>query len=250
MHIKIEDLHKSFGKTEVLKGLNLEIPAGQRVVIVGGSGSGKSVLLKHLVGLIKPDRGRILIDGTDIAHMSERALNPFRQRFGMIFQTGGLLQSMTVGENVALAMAELTHEKRGDMLRKVTEKLAEVGLEGREDQMPGTLSGGQRKRAAIARALTMETECFLFDEPTAGLDPPMAQTVDEIVLQVNRDIGATTIVVTHDLVSVFEVADVVHMLHEGQIIVSATPDEFRASQDERVRRFLAREIPAPTGTPT
>ena len=247
MHIKIEDLHKSFGKTVVFKGLNLEIPAGQKAVIVGGSGSGKSVLLKHLVGLIKPDKGRVLIDGEDIVPLGERALNPFRQRFGMIFQTGGLLQSLTVGENVALAMTELTHRGKGDVRTTVTEKLGDVGLDGREDQMPGTLSGGQRKRAAIARALAMKTECFLFDEPTAGLDPPMAQTVDEIVLQVNRDIGATAIVVTHDLVSVFAIADVVHMLYEGEIIISATPDEFRASKDERVRHFLAREIPAPSG---
>ncbi|MCB2156596.1 ATP-binding cassette domain-containing protein [bacterium] len=244
MHIKIEDLHKSFGKTVVFDGLNLEIPAGQKAVVVGGSGTGKSVLLKHLVGLIKPDKGRILIDGTDIVPMSERELNPIRRRFGMIFQTGGLLQSLSVGQNVALAMNELTHTSKGEIRRKVAEKLQDVGLEGREDQMPGTLSGGQRKRAAIARALTLETECFLFDEPTAGLDPPMAQTVDEIVLQVNKDIGATTILVTHDLVSVFEVADIVHMLHEGKVIVSATPAEFRASTDERVRRFLAREIPA------
>ncbi|MBI5154560.1 ATP-binding cassette domain-containing protein [Candidatus Poribacteria bacterium] len=242
MHIQVEDLHKSFGDRQVLKGVSLDIPAGQLCVIVGGSGTGKSVLLKHFVGLLKPDRGRVLIDGTDIVPMPERRIMELRPRFGMIFQGGGLLQSISVGENVGLALQELGRESPRRIREIVSEQLRVVGLEGREDQMPATLSGGQRKRAAIARALTTKAGCFLFDEPTAGLDPPMSDNIDQVILQVNRETRATTVVVTHDLVTVFKVADVVHMLHEGEIIASAPPAEFRASRDERVQRFLEREL--------
>ena len=242
MHIKVEDLHKSFGKLKVLRGVNLEIHPGELAVIVGGSGSGKSVLLKHLVGLLKPDSGRILIDGEDIVPHSERQMLQMRRRFGMIFQAGGMLQSLTVAENVGLALTELDFKRKRDVMETVKDVLDQVGLEGREDQMPSTLSGGQRKRAAIARAITTDADCFLFDEPTAGLDPIMSDNIDRVVAEVNADTEATTVVVTHDLISVFALAQRIFMLYEGEIITSGTPEEFRSSTDKRVQSFLSREI--------
>lgn len=242
MHIRVENLHKSFGKNHVLRGINVEIPAGQLCMIIGASGTGKSLLLKHLVGLMKPDSGRILIDEEDIVPLSERRMLPLRKRFGMIFQGGGLLQSMTVGENVGLGLLELNHRKDSEVRDIVREKLEVVGLEGRESQMPSTLSGGQLKRAAIARALCANAECLLFDEPTSGLDPIMADNIDEVIQSTNRDSGATTIVVTHDVASIFKIADMIHMMHEGAIIASGTPEEFRRNEDKRVQEFLAREF--------
>lgn len=246
MRIVVENLTKSFGPNEVLKGVSLEVPSGQLAVIVGGSGSGKSVLLKHLVGLLRPNSGRVLIDGEDIAAKREGDLGTLRQRFGMIFQGGGMLQSLTVGQNVALPLVELCGFKPGDAAVMVREKLKVVGLEGRENQMPSTLSGGQRKRAAIARALCTKADCFLFDEPTAGLDPIMSENIDEVIMETNRTTGATTIVVTHDLISVFTLAQRVFMLHDGHIIFDGTVDEFRNSTNKHVREFLARDQPETT----
>jgi len=241
MHIVVENLRKELGGRQVLDGISLDIPKGELCFIVGASGTGKSVLLKHLVGLMKPDSGRILIDGQDTTPLSEARLLDVRKRFGMIFQGGGLLDSLTVGENVGLALAEVRREKPERVRAAVAEKLALVGLEGRESQMPGTLSGGQIKRAAIARALTTNAECLLFDEPTAGLDPLMSDNIDDVIADVNRRTGATTIVVTHDLVSVFKLARRVHFLHGGKVLFSGTPEELRASSDATVKAFLARE---------
>lgn len=246
MEIVVDNLTKSFGPNAVLKGVSLRIPAGQLAVIVGGSGSGKSVLLKHLVGLLKPDSGRVLIDGEDIVPKRERDMATLRQRFGMIFQGGGMLQSLTVGQNVGLPLVELCGFKPGDAMTMVREKLKVVGLEGREQQMPGTLSGGQRKRAAIARALCTKADCFLFDEPTAGLDPIMSENIDDVIAATNRTTGATTIVVTHDLISVFTLAQRVFMLFEGRIVFDGTVEEFRNSTNKQVREFLARDHPETT----
>jgi phospholipid/cholesterol/gamma-HCH transport system ATP-binding protein len=240
MKIEIENLNKRFGDVVVFKNLNLTIEPGEITVIMGRSGSGKSVLLKHLTGLLQPDSGRILIDGKDITKLSERELYPIRMRFGMIFQNGGMLHSLSVGENVALPLIEVRGADTRKTLGRVREVLAHVGLEGREDQAVTTLSGGQRKRVAIARALLQDADCLLFDEPTAGLDPPMSQTVDEIIEQVNEETGATVIVVTHDLVSAFAIGKKLHLLHEGAVIASGTPDEFHATQNQHVQNFLAR----------
>ncbi len=241
MHIVVEDLHKTLGTTKVLDGLSLEIHTGEVCVIVGASGTGKSVFLKHLVGLMKPDSGRISIDGEDIVHKSEREMLEVRKRFGMIFQSGGLLQSLSLEENVGLTLREVHRRSPDDIRDVVAEKLNMVGLEGRGDQRPSTLSGGQIKRAAIARALTTKAECLLFDEPTAGLDPLMAQTIDEVISDVNRKTGATTIVVTHDLISVFKIADSLHFIDKGRAVYSGGVEGFRKSQDERVRAFLERD---------
>ncbi len=240
MEIQIRDLHKSFGDNAVLRGLSLTIRSGEVTVILGGSGSGKSVLLKHIIGLIKPDSGQVLIDGQDIVPLGEQELNEIRRRIGIIFQNGGLLQSLTVGQNVGLALVEHELAPRGEIRRIVAEKLALVGLEGKESEMPANLSGGMRKRAAIARALTVDADALLYDEPTAGLDPPMSKTVDDLIIEMKTRTGCTSVVVTHDLVSVFAIADSIHMLHQGEIVFSGTPKAMLECTDERVRSFLER----------
>ncbi len=244
MRIEIEDLHKSFGSLRVFDGLNLTVEQGEICVILGRSGQGKSVLLKHLVGLLRPDKGAIRIDGTDIVPLPEKQLYPYRMRFGMIFQNAGLLHSLNVGENVALPLLEVRNRSYKATMRKVAEKLRAVDLEGKENQLVTTLSGGQQKRVAIARALLQDADCLLFDEPTAGLDPLISQTVDEIIVQVNRKTGATCIVVTHDLVSTFATATRIHLLDQGRVAASGTPEEIRNSDNETVRKFLARAMTA------
>jgi phospholipid/cholesterol/gamma-HCH transport system ATP-binding protein len=242
MRIQIENLHKRFGSLTVFDGVNLTIEPGEVCVILGRSGQGKSVLLKHLVGLLRPDAGRILIDGTDIVPLKEAELYPYRLRFGMIFQNGGMLQSMNVAENVALPLIEVRGADRASIMKKVTEKLEMVGLKGKEQQNVSTLSGGQQKRVAIARALAQDADCLLFDEPTAGLDPPISQTVDEVIEEVNKETKATMIVVTHDLISAFRVAHRMHLLDHGKVVASGTPDDFRKSTNPVVREFLSRGV--------
>lgn len=240
MRIEIKGLKKSFGKLVVFDGLDLVVEQGEICIIMGRSGTGKSVLLKHLVGLLKPDAGTILIDGEDISALTEKELYPVRRRFGMIFQNGGMLQSLSVGQNVGLPLLEVKGADSAEIKSKVAESLKRVGLEGREDQAVTTISGGQQKRVAIARALVQEAECMLFDEPTAGLDPPISQTVDDIVKEVNQESGCTMIVVTHDLVSAFGIGTRLHLLNEGRIAASGTPEELRKSDNPVVREFLAR----------
>ncbi len=240
MKIEIIDLHKSFGSLKIYNGLNLTIEQGDLVIIMGRSGEGKSVLLKHLVGLLKPDKGQILIDGKDITRLNEREMYGIRMRFGMVFQNGGMLQSLNVGENVALPELEVKGKDLKDVMRRVSEKLKMVGMEGKENQNVATLSGGQRKRVAIARGLLQEADCLLFDEPTAGLDPPISETIDEVIEKVNKETGATCIVVTHDLVSAFSIGKKLHLLHDHKIIMSGTADEFRETDNPVVKDFLAR----------
>lgn len=242
MRIEIKNLYKRFGDLKVFQGLDLKIEPGEIAVIMGRSGTGKSVLLKHLVGLLNPDKGEILIDDRNIVGLSEKDLFPVRRRFGMIFQNGGMLQSLNVAENVALPLVEVKGTDHAATMQKVSEKLAAVGLEGKESQAVTTLSGGQQKRVAIARALVQDADCLLFDEPTAGLDPPISQTVDDVILQVNRDTKATIIVVTHDLISAFRVGTRLHLLHEGRVVMSGTAEEFKKSDNEQVQEFLARGI--------
>jgi len=242
LHLKIEELRKRFGSNEVLRGIDLEIQPGELACIVGPSGTGKSVLLKHVVGLIKPDAGKILVDGEDIVPWREKKLLTIRQRFGMIFQNGGLLQSLTLGENVGLPLRERTNQSPAEIRKIVEEKLEIVGLGGKADQSVSTLSGGQVKRAAIARALTTKADCLLFDEPTAGLDPIMAENIDKVIQEVTRETGATSLVVTHDVASVFAIADRIYMLDAGKVVFAGTTDEFRGSDHDKVREFLARDL--------
>ena len=240
MKIEIAGVKKSFGFLEIYKDLNMTIEPGSVVVVMGKSGAGKSVMLKHLTGLLQPDAGSIKIDDKDIADMDKDELMKTRMRFGMIFQNGGMLQSLTVAQNVALPMMEVKGVDYRDIMDKVSDCLKRVNLEGREDQMVSTLSGGQKKRVAIARALLQDADCFLFDEPTAGLDPPMSETVDEIIRQVNDETKATVIIVTHDLVTAFSLGQKMFLLHDGKIHLHGTPEEFLESKDPIVTKFLGR----------
>lgn len=241
MDITVTNLVKSFKDNHVLRGLNLAIRKGEITVIIGGSGSGKSVLLKLLIGLMSPDAGSILVNGQDITRLSEYALYPVRRQFGMIFQTGGLLNSLTVGENVALGLREHRLVPSGQIAKIVREKLALVNLADKENEMPATLSGGMKKRVSIARALTLNPLVILYDEPTAGLDPPMAENIDSLILNLNRQYDVTSVVVTHDMISAFKLAHSVNMLHEGKIIASGSPAEFQRSHEPIIHDFIKRK---------
>jgi len=243
--IQIEDLHKSFAGFPVLKGLNLGIERGRITFIIGRSGGGKSVLLKHIIGLLKPDAGKILVEGKDIARMGERGLNRVRQRFGMLFQDGALFDSMTVGENVAFPLVEHTNLKTAEVKNLVDEKLALVGLEGIEDLMPSEVSGGMRKRIGLARAMILEPEILLFDEPTTGLDPIMSEQVDELIVETQRRLGVTSLVISHDIAATLRIADRVAMIYEGRIVAYGLPEEIRTLDNPVVQQFLKGEAEGP-----
>ena len=240
MEIKIENIYKSFGSNEVLRGVSLTIKEGSITAIIGGSGQGKTVLLKHLLGLLKPDEGKIFIDGENITRFSESGLAEIRKNIGMVFQTGGLLSSLTVGKNVGLGLREHRMEKEENIKNIVAEKLSLVGMTGTESLLPASLSGGMRKRVSIARALTMKPKTIIYDEPSTGLDPPMADNIDQLISDLSRKIDISSIIVTHDMLSVFGIADIVYMLHGGRIVATGTPDEIRKSDSEIVKDFIHR----------
>ncbi|MFH0793872.1 MAG: ABC transporter ATP-binding protein [bacterium] len=240
MEIEVKDLHKSFNDNHVLRGISFTVEEGVVTAIIGGSGSGKTVILKHLIGLLRPDKGAVYIDGQNINNMTESSLLPLRRRFGMIFQGSALFNSLSVGENVGLGLLEHRLATPDQVRRIVTEKLEILGLKGKENERPGNLSGGMKKRVAIARALTMDPEIILYDEPTTGLDPPMAEDIDDLIIHLNKEIGITSVVVTHDMVSVFKVAGRIHMLHEGKIIHTGTPKELEQSDNPFVKEFVKR----------
>lgn len=240
MEIRVENLWKRFGRQEVLKGVSLDIRPGRITFLIGGSGTGKSVFLKHLIGLLQPDSGSIVVDGQEITELSEGAMMDVRRRFGMIFQNGALLASMTLCENVSLALVENGLAGRKEARDIACEKLRLVGMDGQADKYPSMLSGGMRKRAAIARALTTQPECILYDEPTAGLDPPRARQIDDLIRDVNQSLNTTSIVVTHDMDSVRKLADKVYMLHEGRIVFAGSPDQMGSSDEQVVRDFIER----------
>lgn len=237
--LRLVDVWKSFGKTPVLRGVNLEIRAGQTTVILGPSGCGKSVLLKHLIGLIKPDAGSVFFRQHEISHLNEKHLAPIRRRMGFLFQGAALFDSMTVEENVCFPMVE--HHVGTDESRKAraAEVLAMVGLKGLQSRYPEELSGGQKKRVALARAIALNPQVIFYDEPTTGLDPIRADLINELILRLRAALGNTAVVVTHDLISARKVADRILMLHEGNFILDTTPEELDQVRDETVRRFLA-----------
>lgn len=239
--IVIRNLVSILGGREILKNISLEIRRGETLVILGGSGSGKSTLLRHIVGLEQPASGEILIHGKDINRISEDAFNELRQKMGMAFQSSALLNSMTVGENVALPLHEHTDLEESTIQIMTRIKLEQVGLTGFESFSPSQLSGGMKKRAGIARALAMDPEILLFDEPSAGLDPVIAAGIDELILKLKQAFHMTIIVVTHELTSAFMIADRIVMLDKGTILTVGTPDEIRASDVPRVRQFLERQ---------
>ncbi len=235
--IKIINLHKSFGRQHVLRGVNLEIPKGKITFIMGRSGTGKSVLLKHIIGLMEPDQGQILIDGQDITKLSEKELLKMRKRFGMLFQEGALFDSMTVGENVAFPLREHTKLSEEEIWQKVREKLAQVGLLESIDKMPAELSGGMKKRAALARALALEPEIVLFDEPTTGLDPVMQLNIGYLIRKTQQEHNLTCVVISHDIIVARATADKIAFLHEGVIIAEGSPEEIAHETHPFVREF-------------
>lgn len=238
--ISVRDLRVQFGDQEVLHGINLDIRRGETLVILGGSGSGKSTLLRALVALQEPSGGRILIMGMDLCRATPAELADYRKKLGISFQGGALFNSMTVGENVALPLREHTTLEESTIEIMVRLKLEEVGLAGFEDYLPSQLSGGMRKRAAVARALAMDPEILFFDEPSAGLDPIIAAGIDQLILKLKEAFHMTVIVVTHELASAFLIADRMVLIEKGQVIAVGTPAEFQASTHPRVRQFLDR----------
>jgi phospholipid/cholesterol/gamma-HCH transport system ATP-binding protein len=239
--IELRNVSKRFGPLAVLDGLALSIEEGKCIVVVGASGSGKSVLLKHIVGLIKPDDGEVWFDGLRIDQMPERRLMAVRRRFGFLFQMSALFDSMNVAENLAFPLIEHTHKSRGEIDRIVDQKLAMVGLPHVRRQMPAELSGGQRKRVALARAIALDPEVVIYDEPTTGLDPIRADVINELIIKLQRELDVTSIVVTHDMTSAFKIADRIVMLHDGKLLFDGTPRQMRQSEHPRVRQFVTGE---------
>ncbi|MBI2876914.1 MAG: ABC transporter ATP-binding protein [Candidatus Tectomicrobia bacterium] len=236
--IEIIELHKSFGENHVLRGVNLEIPTGESMVIIGGSGTGKSILLKHIIGLMKPDSGTVRVDGKAIPDLKETELDEMRKRFGMLFQAGALFDSLTVKDNVAFPLREHTHLSEEEIEARVQEKLEIVGLAGTGDLMPAELSGGMRKRAALARAIVMDPEILLFDEPTTGLDPILSDAINDLIVEMNHRLKVTSVTITHDMPSAYKIADRLAMLYEGRIIEIGTPEEIQNTQNPIVRQFI------------
>ena len=236
--IRIHNLHKSFGSQHVLRGINLEIPTGTIFVIVGSSGTGKSCLLKHLIGLLRPDSGRVWVDNVELSALRGRALNRVRDRFSMLFQGGALFDSLSVYDNVAFPLREKTRLTEAMIGDRVHERLAQVDLSGVDAKFPSELSGGMRKRAALARALVTDPEIILFDEPTTGLDPIRVNTIHQLILDLHGLLNFTAVVVSHDIPEVFSLATHIAMLNQGSIVAAGTPEELQASTDPVVQQFI------------
>ena len=239
--IKVEGLTKTFGAQPVLQGLDLEVPTGSITIIIGRSGGGKSVFLKHLLGLLRPDAGRVLLDGVEISSLRGRALDRVRERYGVVFQGGALFDSMRCFDNVAFPLREKTRLGRAELARRVEDALEQVGLAGVGPKYPAEISGGMRKRVAIARALVTEPEIIFFDEPTTGLDPVLVNAIHRLILQLHRRFHFTAVMVSHEIPEIFEIADTVAMLHEGRIAEIGPPAALQASQNHVVRQFIRGE---------
>jgi len=239
--IEISELHKSFDAKPVLNGVDLVVSAGETMVIIGASGCGKSVLLRHMIGLLLPDQGHILVDGIEINRIKKPELYRLRKRFGMLFQGSALFDSLTVEQNVGLALRQHTRLSPAEIEAKVEEKLALVGMSGTGGLMPSELSGGMRKRVGLARALAMDPDYVLYDEPTTGLDPITADHINDLIIELKKKLGITSVVVTHDMVSASKVGDRIAMLYQGRIIFCGTPEEIKKSPDERIQRFIRGE---------
>jgi len=236
--IEIINLCKSFDGHQVLNNLNLNINTGETTVIIGRSGCGKSVLLKHIIGLMKPDDGQVIIDGKDITKMDEKELNTMRLQFGMLFQGAALFDSMNVLENVAFAVIEHSNTSREEIEKRVKECLALVGLRGIEDKKPAELSGGMRKRVGLARAICMRPQIVLYDEPTTGVDPIMGDAINDLIVELHNKLKVTSIAVTHDMTSAYKIANRIAMLYNGKIIAVGTPDQIKNTNDPIVRQFI------------
>lgn len=236
--IKLVNINVNFGGKRVLEDINLDIAKGESMVIIGPSGSGKSTLLRLIVGLLKPSAGSVYIDNQDITGMPEDELNKIRLRMGMVFQYSALFDSMNVGENVAFGLRQHTSMAEEDIARVVRKKLRMVGLSGQEEVMPNELSGGMKKRVSLARAIAIDPEIVLYDEPTAGLDPIMANTIDRLIVSTKRITGVTSVVVTHHMNSAFNIADRIAMIYNGRIIEVGSAEQIKNSENEVVQRFI------------
>lgn len=236
--IEIINVSKSFDGHKVLDNLNLNIKTGESTVIIGRSGCGKSVLLKHIIGLLKPDSGHVLIDGKDITRMDEKELSAVRMKFGMLFQGAALFDSLNILENVGFALIEHTNTPRAEIVKRVKESLALVGLKDIEYKKPAELSGGMRKRVGLARAIIVRPEIMLYDEPTTGVDPIMGDSVNDLIIKLHTKLNITSIAVTHDMISAYKIADRVAMLYNGKIIADGKPDEIKNTKDPIVKQFI------------
>jgi phospholipid/cholesterol/gamma-HCH transport system ATP-binding protein len=236
--IRVVSLHKSFGEKDVLHGINIEVRQGESMVVIGGSGSGKTVLIKCIIGLMRPDQGEIHVDGLEITSLDEKRMNEVRKKFGMLFQGGALFDSMTVWENVGFGLRQQNRLSEEEIRRVASEKLALVGLKNVEDLMPAELSGGMRKRVSLARAIVMEPEILLYDEPTTGIDPIMADAINDLIVQMKEKLNVTSIAITHDMKSAYKIADRIAMLYQGKIIEVGTPGEIRNSSNPMVQQFI------------
>lgn len=245
--IRVQNLHKRFGGQPVLRGVDLDIATGEIMIVIGRSGGGKSVFLKHLIGLLRPETGSILVDGTEITRLPASELDRVRARYGVVFQGGALFDSMSVFDNVAFPLREKSRRRAAEVRDRVEEKLGQVGLAGMGHKNPAEISGGMRKRVAIARALVTEPEIVFFDEPTTGLDPILVNTIHHLIVELHRKFRFTAIMVSHEIPEIFQIADRVAMLHEGVIVESAPPETIQASANPVVQQFIRGDIEAAPG---
>ena len=243
--IRIIDVHKSFGPKKVLRGVNLTIRRGETMVVIGQSGSGKSVLIKHLIGLLKPDSGKIYIDDIEITHLHDDELMQVTRKFGLLFQGAALFDSLTVAENVRFGLERYARLSEEEMQKRVEECLGLVGLSGAECLMPHELSGGMKKRVGLARAIAYRPEIMLYDEPSTGIDPIRADAINDLIIKLKNDLGITSVVITHDMVSSYKIADRIAMLYDGEIIEVGTPEEIRDSTNAYIQQFIHGQAEGP-----
>jgi phospholipid/cholesterol/gamma-HCH transport system ATP-binding protein len=236
--IEIADLHKSFGSLQVLRGVNLTVEKGESMTVIGGSGSGKSVLIKHIIGLLFPDKGQVTVAGQVLNDLDEQQLNELRKKFGMLFQMAALFDSLTVWENVGFGLKQHTQLSDAEIRAVATEKLALVGLKDVEDKMPSELSGGMKKRVGLARAIAMDAAIILYDEPTTGLDPIAADAINDLIVGLRKKLGVTSVAITHDMHSAYKISDRIAMLYKGEILEVGTPDQIRNTTNPIVRQFI------------
>ena len=236
--ISIEGLRKSFGTAKVLRGASLSVSSGESMVVIGGSGTGKSVLIKHVIGLLRPDEGKVIVKGAVISELDRSDLNELRQSMGMLFQQAALFDSMTVGDNIAFELRHHTSMGAEEVADRVQEMLTMVGLSGAQDKWPADLSGGMKKRAGLARALALGPEIILYDEPTTGLDPILADQINGLIRNLQKRLNVTSVTITHDMISAYKIADRIAMLHKGRIEEVGTPGEIQDSSNPIVQQFI------------
>ena len=244
-NVEMRDLHLAFGDKQILSGVNLRLPARSRLVVLGQSGSGKSTLLRLILGILKPTGGDVMFKGLNVTRMGRLRLNRMRRKIGMVYQYSALISSLSVRDNLALPLEELTHKSRAEIEQIVDEKLTMVGMADARDKMPSELSGGMRKRIGLARGIIMDPELILYDEPTAGLDPVISSVINELIIELSEKIGAASIIVTHEMDSAFKIATHMAMLYKGKIIAAGTPEHFKNSDDPVVAQFIAGDTQGP-----